>query len=351
LRKIVLHSDSFEGFWAHYLFFRDKHFIERLNALGYEFYLSNQTRLDDADLIIFLEATSVGLQHFGLSQRIKYILKIVSGRVTHETTDIYKECSKNHLFQKLALIAAESSIHLPENHLPVLSQMFRFIFTWNDCLVDGKNFLKMQIPEPVEWPAPHEISFEKKKLLVNISANKYHKHKLELYSARRRSITYFEEAFKDQFDLYGIGWNAPASKAQKLLKMPFPKYKSYRGIVTNKSDVYPNYRFALCYENAQMPGYVTEKIFDCLRSNCIPIYLGAQNIDRYVPSGIFIDRRKFESDKDMGEFLTSITREEYSRYQSDVKEYLNGDRFKSFLATDLAEKIVDAIEGKQTLQY
>ena len=349
LKKIVLHTTSSEGFWAHYLFFKDKHFVERLNSLGYDFYLSDQTELADADLILFLEATSAGLQHFGLKQRAKHILKIIIGRSSLRSRDVYQECLKKHLVEKTGLIAAESNLHLKENHTPHLTNMFHFIFTWNDDMVDGNRFLKIRIPQPVEWPVPVEIPFEKRKLLVNISANKYHKSHSELYTARRRSIQYFERAFEDQFDLFGIGWNEPSGRAQKLFKTPFPYYKSYKGIVRDKSEVYPYYRFALCYENAQVPGYITEKIFDSLRSDCIPVYLGAPNIEKYVPKNVFIDRRQFNSEGDLAEFLSSLSQEQFNQYLLNIREYLSGDQFKAFLSTGLAENIVTALERKQKL--
>lgn len=344
MKKIVLHATSFDGFWAHYLFFKDKHFVNRLNSLGYDFYLSDQTELGDADLILFLEATSAGLQHFGFSQKLKKFVKSLIGKRSIKSRDLYKECCRKHLLDKTALIAAESTIHLPENHLPVLAKKFRFIFTWNDTLVDGIHFLKVRIPQPVEWPVPDKVPFEKRKLLVNISANKYHKSNSELYTARRRSIQYFEEVFKDQFDLFGIGWNKPASTVQKLFIIPFPYYKSYRGTIRDKSEVYPNYRFSLCYENACVPGYVTEKIFDCLRSDCIPIYLGAPNIGEYVPKNVFIDRRQFDTEEDLAGFLLNLSKEQFNQYLLNIREYLSGAQFKSFLATDLAENIVTAVE-------
>ena len=42
-----------------------------------------------------------------------------------------------------------------------------------------------------------------------------------------------------------------------------------------------NYRFNLCPENSLGEGYITEKIFDSIRSGCIPIYWGA-----YLEPGI-----------------------------------------------------------------
>ena len=346
LKKIVFHASSFEGFWAHYSFFNDRNFIDKLNSLGYDLFLSNQTELDDADLILFSEATSVGLYRFGLSRKIKHVVKLLLGRLPLKSRDVYQECKGKHLLGKTALIVAEGNVHLPENHIENLSKMFPVVFTWNDTLVDGKRFFKCRVPQPVRWPDFDEIPFLNRKMLVNISANKYHSSPLELYSTRRRSIQYFEVKFGDQFDLFGIGWNTPVTFGQRLLKLSLPFYKSYKGTINDKSDVYPKYRFALCYENAQVPGYVTEKIFDCLRCDCIPIYLGAPNITEYVPKKTFIDRRDFTSDEDLAKFLQEMTEEEFKQYQKNIKEYLSDAQFAAFLATSLAETIVGVIEKK-----
>lgn len=39
------------------------------------------------------------------------------------------------------------------------------------------------------------------------------------------------------------------------------------------------YRFNMCGENSVEPGYVTEKIFECLEAGCIPIYYGPKDIE------------------------------------------------------------------------
>ena len=43
----------------------------------------------------------------------------------------------------------------------------------------------------------------------------------------------------------------------------------------NKADYLKHYRFYICPENASVEGYVTEKLFHCIGSGCIPIYWGA----------------------------------------------------------------------------
>lgn len=42
------------------------------------------------------------------------------------------------------------------------------------------------------------------------------------------------------------------------------------------------YKFVICCENTLVPGYVTEKIISAMLAGCIPIYMGAPDIDQYV---------------------------------------------------------------------
>lgn len=42
--------------------------------------------------------------------------------------------------------------------------------------------------------------------------------------------------------------------------------------------IFRRYRYVLCMENADVPGYMTEKIFNAYKAGAIPIYWGASNI-------------------------------------------------------------------------
>ncbi len=45
----------------------------------------------------------------------------------------------------------------------------------------------------------------------------------------------------------------------------------------NKAEFLKQYKFYICPENASVKGYVTEKVFHCIGSGCIPIYWGSDN--------------------------------------------------------------------------
>lgn len=45
----------------------------------------------------------------------------------------------------------------------------------------------------------------------------------------------------------------------------------------NKFDYLKNYKFNLCPENSNYPGYCTEKVFEAIKCGCVPIYWGSDN--------------------------------------------------------------------------
>jgi hypothetical protein len=53
--------------------------------------------------------------------------------------------------------------------------------------------------------------------------------------------------------------------------------------------IFNKYKFVLCIENSYDDGYITEKIFNCLFANIIPLYKGSEKIKNYINENRFID--------------------------------------------------------------
>ena len=209
----------------------------------------------------------------------------------------------NNKFENLYLLILESLIIKPDNFDKQNHKYFKKIFTWNDGFVDNKKYFKInfshKIPDKVEFNIKN-----KNKFCTMIVANKFKSHPLELYTERVKAIRWFEQNHLEDFDLYGIGWDryyfkgmlSGLNRFDALRKLLKPKYPSYRGTVKLKRDVLQKYKFAICYENARdIPGYITEKIFDCFFAGCVPVYWGAPNVTDHIPEDTFIDRRDFKS--------------------------------------------------------
>ncbi|NGZ66717.1 hypothetical protein G6Z92_06910, partial [Vibrio aestuarianus subsp. cardii] len=221
--------------------------------------------------------------------------------------------------------------------------------------VDNKRYFKInfchKFPESrVEYQSGAS-SFKDKKLCTLISGNKKVTHKLELYSERVKTIRWFEEHAIDDFDLYGIGWDKYisgnrytrflVSKMGKLGKLFSTGFPSYKGMVDSKFETLINYKFAICYENAQLiPGYITEKIFDCFFAGCVPVYWGAPNITDHIPENCFIDRRKFKTHEDLYSYMNNITEKEYLEIQRNIENYLFSKKADPYRAETFANVIV-----------
>lgn len=60
------------------------------------------------------------------------------------------------------------------------------------------------------------------------------------------------------------------------------------GDIRYKFDALKDYKFSLCSENSNEKNYVSEKFFDCILTNTVPIYYGCKNIKELVPEDSFI---------------------------------------------------------------
>jgi hypothetical protein len=208
-----------------------------------------------------------------------------------------------------------------------------------------------------------------------VSGNKFSNHKYELYTERIKLIEFLENNKNYNFDLYGTGWDdaykniilyniAKWFQQNRLLrkilfiierslsvfglsKIYKKNYKSFKGMLSPKIPKISEYKFNICYENVNnIPGYITEKLFDCFFAGCIPIYLGAPDILKFIPNDTFIDRNKFKDNSELLFFLNSISFEEYSIYQKNILNFLNSEKANKFSSEYNANLIVSEITSK-----
>jgi hypothetical protein len=253
---------------------------------------------------------------------------------------------KDHI-DKSYLILFESDVIQPENFNKNNHKYFRKIFTWHDEWVDNKKYFKINFAHL--FPDSIDKRFDKPKLIALIAGNKKVSHPLELYSKRVEAIRWFEKNHPGSFSLYGVGWNKPNFRgAQRLEKAGLgfvtryfaSFYPSYEGTVRSKKETLQKFKFAICYENARdIPGYITEKIFDCFVAGCVPIYWGANNIEDYVPRACFVDKRDFASYESMYEMLTHMNEETYLQYQNAIEDFLQSQQAYPFTCKSFAETI------------
>jgi hypothetical protein len=255
------------------------------------------------------------------------------------------------------LLMLETPQVSPDNGISTHWDRYRKILTWNDELVDGKKFIKINFPNIIQVH-PEDGFKLRDRFCCLISSNKAlaQNDERDLYPKRVEVIRWFERNAHQDFDLYGLGWDVPAIKGGLKGRIenrfwrafcrikPMQPFPSYRGRVSRKSDVLSRTRFAICYENVRdLPGYITEKIFDCFFSGCIPVYWGASNITDYIPADCFIDRRKFRDTADVYMALKNISEFEFRGYQQRIAAFLQSDAAYPFSSEFFAETIVSTI--------
>ena len=136
-------------------------------------------------------------------------------------------------------------------------------------------------------------------------SNYRHALAYSLHDRRLEAIEYFSA--DKNFDIYGKGWDQwdelPSTWARRLEQVTRGRYQ---GVCQDKIDLISNYRYSICFENMAMPGYITEKMIDCFVAGTLPIYLGAPDVENFMPANSFIDMREFQSLDQVEAFMSSL---------------------------------------------
>lgn len=254
--------------------------------------------------------------------------------------------------------------------LPTLQRLFRRILTWGDSTSLAPYTGR---PVPVEqfcWPQPFDAVHDTlwanadRRFLVMMNANKLPRlYAEELYTARLDAVRFFHA--HGEIDLYGRHWDDAPRRVGKtrtpaMLRrlaerawvarqrlVPDPRYAAAaaaaRGPVPSKCETLARYRFALCFENSTIAGWVTEKLFDCLFAGTVPVYWGPAGVAEWVPPECYVDMRRFAGFADLRAFLHALTPRQIAEYREAGRAFLASPRFDPFRLrawTELHARIV-----------
>jgi hypothetical protein len=201
--------------------------------------------------------------------------------------------------------------------------------------------------------------------LVMVNMNKLPRlARYELYTERMRAVEFFSRT--GDIDLYGFDWEKASRRMGRTwvprrlrqLHIAFQDWldsihphpllvaarKVYKGALETKWETLAKYDFALCFENARLKGWLTEKLFECLRVGTIPIYLGATDIDELIPPECFIDMRQFADYAELRVFLKAMDRETVHRYRDAGRAFLESEAFEPFSVECFAGIFRDLLE-------
>ncbi|MDH5970848.1 glycosyltransferase family 10 domain-containing protein [Vibrio aestuarianus] len=332
------------GFYSAYMELNDGDFI----------FKNNNSEIGDDLLLPFSS-----LLKSGQSENI--LFEVVKGSIDNydcfllfdlprKKTKIHNEILSSE--KKVYLLLLESKHVLPNGYKKENHERFTKIFTWDDDLVDGEKYFKINYSYSLR-----DVQFEKdinkrNKKLVLISGNKKSNDEFELYSEREKLIRYFDKQAEGFLDLYGVKWDERAfsSRLMNYISYKFGLFRKlfyappicYKGKVARKRNVLKEYIFCLCFENRHGDnGYITEKIFDSMFAYTIPVYYGASNISEHIPEDCYIDYRKFRDIDELFQFIIGLSDSELQNYCINISKFLHGPKFKQFTIETFTKTIIE----------
>ena len=169
-----------------------------------------------------------------------------------------------------------------------------------------------------------------------------------LHNERLEAIIFFLK--KNKLDLFGSGWNNLSnlpSVYRKKLSIEFKKNKPY--FFEDKLKKINEYKFCLCYENASYIGGFSEKVIHCFVAGVIPVYLGAVDVDDFLPKNTFIDVRKFKSLDSLLFYLENIKKTEAEEIINNGRLFLESEEGKKYSYEGFAEFMKTIIINKVSL--
>jgi hypothetical protein len=175
-----------------------------------------------------------------------------------------------------------------------------------------------------EWDWSSKLKdkgYSKNKSVSIIVRKDTYSHYNHLQNPNTNKINYEErtnlgiELSKDnRIDVYGTYW---VSNGENI-----------KGEVWNKHVGLDDYKFSVACENTIQKNYISEKFWDIILTNGVPIYLGCNNIHNYIPKDSFIYLNGMTIDEMVKEIndISKYGKDLYGTYKTQIK-YLKNEFF------------------------
>ena len=137
-----------------------------------------------------------------------------------------------------------------------------------------------------EWDWSYKMfdkDYEKKKCVSMILTNNYYSHFLHLSNPITNRIIYQNRTdlsirLSNNFEFIDI-WGTFQDNNNKNI----------HGEAWNKLVALRDFKFSICSENTIQKNYISEKFWDCILTDTIPVYFGCNNIDEYINNNCYIN--------------------------------------------------------------
>lgn len=236
--------------------------------------------------------------------------------------------------KKLYAWGWESPLYLNQPLSPRNTPHFKKIFTFRRDLVDNQKTFYLPcgiLLHPALPPSPKTI------LVAQVATN----NKMPSYEERRTAIRWFVTHHPEDLHFYGSYWETLRRDLTPEQQAAFDS--AYKGYAKDKYQTLSQARFTLAYENVNANDYVSEKIYDALLSDSVPIYLGAPNITDYVPADCFINKNDFPSYEVLYDYIKNMPEEQYQKYKTCAQKFLASPAGQKLTGHARAKQLADEI--------
>jgi hypothetical protein len=103
------------------------------------------------------------------------------------------------------------------------------------------------------------------------------------------------------------------------------------------------YKFNIAFENASLPGYTTEKIFEAMVARCLPIYWGSPRIHEEFNHKSFLNYHDFASEDALIERIVELDRDDAKYLEVMRQPYMVNDQPNEFFSVDRLSTFFDRI--------
>jgi hypothetical protein len=198
-----------------------------------------------------------------------------------------------------------------------------------------------------EWDFSKKIfnkSFEKTNCVSMITTSNYNSHFLNLSNPKTSRIIYQDRTdlshkLINNFDDIHV-WGTFQER----------NGKNSHGEVWTKLVALKNFKFSISCENTIQKNYISEKFWDCILTETVPIYFGCNNINDFISNDSFINLTdKIDDSKYIEEYIRYVLNNCDSLYEQYLpkikklkKQFETDSKFNlwAFIKNEIEKKII-----------
>ncbi|WP_368414407.1 glycosyltransferase family 10 domain-containing protein [Falsiroseomonas sp.] len=167
------------------------------------------------------------------------------------------------------------------------------------------------------------VSFDKKKVVTFMTAKRFRTliDGMEVSLAVRRVDLALEGHAGGRLDVFGRGWPEGVALSES-------RYANDRSNV--KLSILKEYNFNFCPENTQWDYYVSEKFWEAIMGNCLPIYAPNRTLPMVVPDDLFINFNGMKTFDEITAAIDSMSFANFAERMNEMKRIMEYCRSKQF---------------------